>query len=354
MTSTFTKARTMTFPRQITVGHNVIEQVGEMCQNFGLQGNALIVTGPKTKKIAGGITKDLLADAGYNVQFAEVGEATKENVEKVRKIAYETKVNFLLGVGGGSKIDIAKLVATQLKKPLISVPTSASHDGIASPRASIKDNNDSISLKANIPSGVVADTSIILKAPYRLLASGCADVIANLTAVLDWDLARRLRNEEFSTSAATLGKLSANTIIEKADAIKPNLEESVWIAIRPIIVSGISMSVANSSRPASGSEHLFSHALENISPGTSLHGERCGVGAIMVMYLHGGDWERIRNVLKKIGAPTTAKELHVTREQIVEALTTAHKIREDRYTILGDKGLNVESAEQLASITGVA
>ena len=145
---------------------------------------------------------------------------------------------------------------------------------------------------------------------------------------------------------------TAETIIDNADLIKPNLEESVWVAIRPIIISGVSMSVAGSSRPTSGSEHMFSHALDMIAPGRALHGEQCGVGAIMMMYLHGGDWARLREALAKIGAPTSAKELGLTPEQVIEALVNAHKVR-DRFTILGHVGLTYEAAERLATLTKV-
>jgi glycerol-1-phosphate dehydrogenase [NAD(P)+] len=122
------------------------------------------------------------------------------------------------------------------------------------------------------------------------------------------------------------------------------------MAIRPIIISGISMSVAGSSRPTSGSEHMFSHALDVIAPGKALHGEQCGVGCIMMMYLHGGDWMRIRTALQKIGAPTSAKELGISNEKVIEALVTAHKIRKDRFTILGNLGLTPEAAEKIATI----
>jgi len=122
--------------------------------------------------------------------------------------------------------------------------------------------------------------------------------------------------------------------------------------VKAIIVSGMAMSIANSSRPGSGSEHLFAHALEKIAPGKALHGEMVGVGTIMMMYLHGGDWKHIRDTLKKIGAPTTARELGVEEEDIISALTMAHTIR-DRYTILGVRGLTREAAEKLAKITGV-
>jgi glycerol-1-phosphate dehydrogenase [NAD(P)+] len=98
---------------------------------------------------------------------------------------------------------------------------------------------------------------------------------------------------------------------------------------------------------------MFSHALDLIAPGKALHGEQCGVGCIMMMYLHGGDWMRIRNALQKIGAPTSAKELGITKEQVIEALVTAHKIRKDRFTILGNLGLTYEAAEKIAEITKV-
>jgi glycerol-1-phosphate dehydrogenase [NAD(P)+] len=348
----FTKARSILFPRNVLAGHGVLEQIPDVCRDLGLTGTALIVTGSKTKNVAADIVSTRLKDGGYEVQIAVVGEATQENLAKVEQMAKDVKANFLLGVGGGSKIDLAKMAAMDLKREFISIPTSASHDGIASGRASIKNENGPLSLDARVPVAVVADTGIIAQAPYRLLAAGCADVISNLTAVMDWEYAKRLRGEEFSRSASSLALYTAETIIDNADLIKPHLEESVWVAIRPIIISGISMSVAGSSRPTSGSEHMFSHALDMIAPGKALHGEQCGVGSIMMMYLHGGDWERIRDALAKIGAPTSAQELGVTKEQVIEALITAHKVR-SRFTILGHVGLTYEAAERLATITKV-
>jgi len=353
MSDGFSKVRAMNFPRQVLAGHDCIGQTGEMCVDFELKGTALIVTGPTTGALAAGTVRDFLVQKKFEVQQVQVGEATQQNLVKVEEVAKDVKASFLLGVGGGSKIDLAKLASANLKKPFLSVPTSASHDGLASPRASIKDGGNSLSLNASVPMGVVADTALIVKAPYRLLASGCADVISNSTAILDWQLSDRLRIEDFSSSAANLAKYAAESIIENAAAIKPNLEESVWVAIRPIIISGIAMAVAGSSRPTSGSEHMFSHILDKIAPGKALHGEQCGVGSIMMMYLHGGDWHRIRGALQLIGAPTSAKELGVSREQLIEALVHAHEIRKDRYTILGDRGLTPDAAERLATITKV-
>jgi glycerol-1-phosphate dehydrogenase [NAD(P)+] len=113
------------------------------------------------------------------------------------------------------------------------------------------------------------------------------------------------------------------------------------------------MSIAGSSRPCSGSEHLFSHALDLIAPNSSLHGEQCGVGAIMMAYIQGQKWRRIRDKLKAVGAPTNAEELGVDPRHIIHALTKAHTIRKDRFTILGSSGLTERAAERTAKVTGV-
>ena len=348
----FSKAKAMEFPRRIIAGHAALESVPGMCREFQLDGPALVITGPTTRLVAGQLVEDMLVDAAYDVDSIDIEEASTEAVEMVKNRVRETDAEFLVGVGGGSKIDVAKLAAFQSGCPFISVPTSAAHDGIASPRASIKGERDNLSFTASVPMGVVADTSILIKSPWRLLAAGCADVISNITAVADWELSHRLKHEEYSTSAATLAKMVANVIIEHAAHIKPTLEESAWIMIKPVVVSGVSMSIAGSSRPTSGAEHAFSHALDRVAPGRALHGEQCGVGTIMMMALHGGDWERIRNALDTIGAPTTAKQLNVTQEELIQAMTSAHTIR-DRYTILGESGITEKAAERIAKMTKV-
>ena len=350
----FTKSKLMEFPRDVVVGHGVIEDIVDLCRKVNLGNHPLVVHDERTKKLAGNRVVEILSDSDYTVEDIVVERATMEEVERVQNHAIKWGVSSLIAVGGGSVIDVAKLASFNYRVPFVSVPTAASHDGIASPRASIKEKVGSVSMQARSPVAVLADTSLISKAPYRMLASGCADVISNLTAILDWQLAWRLKREYYSSFAVALAKTAADLIIEDAEYIKPGIEEASWIAVKSMIVSGVAMSVANSSRPASGAEHMFSHALDRIAPGKAMHGEQCGVGAIMMMYLHGGDWYTIKKAIKDIGAPTTARELGVSKEDVVEALLMAPKVRPDRYTILGTDGISREAAEHLVRVTGVA
>jgi glycerol-1-phosphate dehydrogenase [NAD(P)+] len=283
------KNKWMQLPRIVDVGHGVISNTGKVCKDLKLNGNALIITGNTTFRAAGKAVKSCLEDSGFNVDVAIIKNPAVEEVEKVEITAGEVKARFLLGVGGGKSIDIAKLASMHLDIPFISVPTAASHDGIVSSRASIIKDRKTVSEAANTPLGVVADTSVIAAAPHRLLAAGCGDIISNYTAVRDWELAHRLRNEPFSEYASIISKMTAKILIESADAIKPGIEESAWTVMKALVASGVAMSIAGSSRPASGSEHKFSHALDRIAPQPALHGEQWGVGTIMILFLLGGN-----------------------------------------------------------------
>ncbi len=344
----------MILPRDVIGGHGAVEKIGEVFMRLTNSKRGIIVTGPKTAILAGNKAKTILESAGIQVKIVTTGEATEENVEIVKGETKKFDASVLIGVGGGTKIDLAKKSAFDLGLNYISVPTSASHDGVASPRASIIKNGFSESVEASMPAAIIADTEIIVTAPFRFLAAGAADVLSNLTAVKDWTLAHRVKGERVSSSASAISEFAAREIINNASQIKPGIEESVWLVIKQIVFSGIAMSVAGSSRPASGAEHMFAHAVDSIKKGNGLHGELCGLGSIISMYLHGGDWVLIRNTLKTIGSPTTLDQVSLTEEDAIQALMMAHKTRPDRYTILGENGLSESAAGDALRITGLA
>ena len=297
----------------------------------------MVATGPHTLKVAGEKVIESLNAYDFDADTVIVEKASTDAVRQVQDSM--GSVDAVLGVGGGKVIDVAKMAATNLGVHSISIPTAASHDGISSPRASIKNQEGSVSMEVEPPVGIIADTQIISQAPFRLLAAGCGDIISNYTAILDWKLAHRLLNEDFSDSSAALSLITAETMIKSAGDIKEGLIESAAIVVKALISSGMAISIAGNSRPASGAEHKFSHALDIIAPEPALHGEQCGIGSIMMMYLHGGDWEFIRDTLKTIKAPINASQLGIDPQYNIEALTKSHTIRKERYTILGDRGL---------------
>ncbi|MCJ2530832.1 MAG: NAD(P)-dependent glycerol-1-phosphate dehydrogenase [Candidatus Thermoplasmatota archaeon] len=349
----FDKSRSMELPRIVVIGHRAVEETGRVSRRLHLRSPALIVEDPITRKVAGNRVGQALQEEGIEVDHHIIEEASLREVDVVGTLLEDRGFTAVLGVGGGRPIDVAKYASFQQGIPFLSLPTAASHDGLVSANASLLGPKGKTSLAAHVPLAVIMDTEIIAASPHRLLASGCADVISNVTAVKDWKLANRLRNEAVSSSAATLSEMTARMIIEGAPSIKPGLEESAWNVCKALVSSGVAMSIAGSSRPASGSEHLFSHALDRLAGEPALHGEQVGLGTIMMMFLHGGNWEEIRDALELIGAPITADAVGLSSKEITAALIHAHEVKPDRYTILGDKGLSPEAAKRVATLTGV-
>ncbi|PSP89000.1 NAD(P)-dependent glycerol-1-phosphate dehydrogenase [Halobacteriales archaeon QS_4_69_34] len=350
----FEKSTWIRLPRNVVVGHGVLDSTVEAVSELHLGGRPLVVTSPTPREIAADRVVEAFTAAGAEPATVVVEAASFAAVERVVETARAEEAGFLVGVGGGKAIDIAKMASDSLSAGFVSVPTAASHDGIVSGRGSVPEGDTRHSVAAEPPLAVVADTEIIADAPWRLTTAGCADIISNFTAVRDWQLAHRLQGVPYSEYAGALSRMTAELLVERADSIKQGLEESAWIVVKALVSSGVAMSIADSSRPASGAEHLFSHQLDRLAPGTALHGHQVGVGALLTEYLHTGRegrWRDARAALRRIGAPTTAAELGVESETVVAALASAHEIR-DRYTILGD-GISEAAAHEAAAVTGV-
>ena len=155
----------MQLPREVIVGKGTLTRVTEVVKRLGLSGSALIIAGPKSCEIAGKKVCDLLEQTGMNVATLLVKTVTSKEIITVEERIKEWKPSVLIGVGGGTKIDAAKLSASRQGIPFISVPTTLSHDGIASPLASVKGLDKPYSVMAQAPLAIIADTDIIAQAP---------------------------------------------------------------------------------------------------------------------------------------------------------------------------------------------
>ncbi|MEM2160289.1 MAG: sn-glycerol-1-phosphate dehydrogenase, partial [Candidatus Nitrosotenuis sp.] len=299
------------------------------------------------------IVKNKIAKSLAGSKIKSVWHTPTTNDEKSIKLV-ETRVrkdkaDLIIGIGGGRSVDVAKMISYNLSKPFVSVPTAASHDGIASPFVSVKGEKPH-SLVATAPLGVFVDIDVIKKAPKKLLAAGCGDLVAKITAVKDWQLGRDNTGEYYGRYSSNLASMSAKILLEATEKKKqPDIRDIV----EALISAGVASCIAGSSRPCSGSEHLFSHALDKLAPGVGLHGEKCGIGAILMAKLQGQDWKKIANTLKNVGAPTSAKQIGLKKEVIAQALIMAQSLRPERYTILKQVKMTQKKALDLAKSTNV-
>jgi len=345
------QSHTMELPRLIEIGEKNISDFGRFLNSLNKPKKVSLIAGKNVQKVLRKkIEKSLKSK---KIQF--IWHTSKDNeiksLKKIQKDVKKDNSDLIIGIGGGRSVDTAKLISYNLGKQFVSLPTAASHDGMASPFVSVKSDIPH-SIVASAPLGVFVDIDVIRKAPVRLLASGCGDLVANIIAVKDWQLGHKKKKEYYGRYAADLAMMSAKIVMENSSKFaKKGLDAR--IIVEGLISAGVASCIAGSSRPCSGAEHLFSHALDKIAPGIGLHGEKCGIGSIMMAKLHGQDWKKIVKTLKDVGAPTTAKQIGLKPDVIIKALTIAQGLRPERYTILKEIKMTEKRARSLAKSTKV-
>lgn len=338
----------MELPTKVLIGAGVLSELWEFVKDSTGRKASVVAAGPHVRLHLEGSINEALRG---KVRWVTVTAPDMRNVESVMKAASGS--GCIIGIGGGKSVDVGKLAAFRKGLPFYSVPTSASHDGISSPFASIRGLDRPFSVKARPPLGILADVDVIASSPRNLLAAGCGDLVAKLTAVRDWQLAHRRTGEYYGGYAAHLALMSASVVTEGSKTIGAFRKDGVRELVEALISAGVAAGIAGSSRPCSGAEHLFSHYLDLSAPGVGLHGEKCGLGTIMIAKLQRLDWKLIRSSLRNVHAPTTAREVGISDGQVVEALLRASSIRPERFTILSEHRLNRDQATRLARSTGV-
>jgi glycerol-1-phosphate dehydrogenase [NAD(P)+] len=263
---------------------------------------------------------------------------------RLRGGSYEAVV----GIGGGRTIDATKYAATLAGMPMVSVATNLSHDGICSPTASLEHEKGKASFGVTMPLAMIVDLDYVHAAPERLVRAGIGDVLSNFSAVEDWVLSNREQGDPIDRLALTFARVAAEALIYQPRSI--DSDEFLTVLAEGLVMSGMAMSFAGSSRPASGGDHEILHAIDHLFPGTANHGELAGLGAAFCFHLRathlGEGAERLGEIvacLDRHGLPKTPHDVGLTAEQFAQAVAYAPKTRPGRYTILEHLGLD-ESA----------
>ena len=193
----------------------------------------------------------------------------------------------VVGIGGGKTLDTAKHAAALSGLPMVAVATSLAHDGIASPVSSLEEHGRKASFGVQMPIAVVVDLDYVRASEPRMRRSGIGDVVSNLSAIADWWLAAEQRGEPVDGLAVTFARTAATALLHRQDGIE---DDDFLIALaEALVLSGLAMATAGSSRPCSGGDHEILHAIDHLYPGTAHHGELAGVGSLFTSWLRGAD-----------------------------------------------------------------
>ncbi len=259
-------------------------------------------------------------------------EISDNDLESAARLFIELPrtVSAVVGAGGGKALDVAKYIAFLSRLPYYAVPTSLSNDGFSSPQSSLTVRGQRRSLPAALPRGVVIDTGVCREAPRMMTLSGVGDLVAKLTAVRDWKLAFHTTGETVNDFAVLISEGSIH-----AYRSHPDFDlEGIRLLATGLLMSGNAMEIAGSSRPASGSEHLISHALDVISARPRMHGFQVGVASYLVSRLQGANSEAISELFEVTGLWDAVASDPFSRTEWREALKLAPKLKQDLFTIL--------------------
>ena len=322
-------------PSLLKIGSGKIQKIGKYLADRDFNKIALFFS----EGIEPIVADDLYAGLNkFNIQIIHKDNISDINIENVVhtafKIPSDTKV--LLGIGGGKALDYSKYCAHILKLPFISVPTSVSNDGFASPNTSLLVSGKRKSVKSTIPYGVVCDIDIIANAPAVSLFSGIGDTISKITALWDWKQSFLKGFEDFNDFAGLMAHNSLDIIYESKNLNIAN-KEFKYKMVNSLVLSGIAMEIAGSSRPASGSEHLISHALDTICKSPKMHGLQVGIATYLCSYLQNNHFNDIKEFLIKTKFIEFMLNNPIDKISFIEALKMAPSIKPNYYTILSQK-----------------
>lgn len=270
---------------------------------------------------------------------------------EAQKIIDSLKNNdVIISIGGGKVLDLGKYVATKTKLNYISIPSTPSNDGIASPIAVLKnDQGLTESIGVNMPMGILVDLNLLKSAPDENIKSGIGDLISNYSALADWQLAHLEKKEKIDDFAASLAYSAADLIFSQYNINKKiNIKDISFLRtlLNGLILSGIAMNIAGSSRPCSGSEHQISHAIDKLYPNTSQHGLQVALGTLIMEKLRGHDIEHLYNLYSAIGLPISYADLKLTEKQMIDIIKYAPQTRPDRYTIFNKLNLSEKQIKE--------
>lgn len=252
----------------------------------------------------------------------------------------------VVGIGGGKTLDAAKYAASMVGLPFVAVATTLSNDGLASPVASLESNGRKGSYGVHIPIAVFVDLDYVRHAPPDHTRSGIGDVVSNLSAIADWQLAGQVTGEPVDGLAVALARNASEALLGRTD----DIDGDAFLATlaESLIMSGIAMTVAGTSRPCSGACHEISHALDASHGSPGLHGQQVAMAALFASWLRGERAlvEAIDACLRRHGLPRVPADLGLSSEEFTAAVVEAPGTRPDRFTILEHLALDKHEVAQ--------
>ncbi len=290
---------------------------------------------------------DKIVNEMENIHLYFIEDSTYDIAVEYAKDVTINDYDLIIGFGGGKVLDVAKYIAHVSKKKYITIPTVLSNDGLASPISVLKTyNGKAKSFGSKSPDGIIVDIKVIKEAPIDLLMAGIGDTVSNYTALYDWKIESKYKQGRINDFAYLLSDSALNLVLySREEQIKES--KFIYQLAQSLILSGHAMCIAGNSRPCSGSEHLFSHSLDENFELNILHGLQVALGSVVSCIFQGRDYTPIVRFLKRYNVDVSPLRLGITKEIFVEAWLKAKSSRPDRFSVLNIIDINSKNLEDI-------
>ncbi len=309
----------------VEISSGATARAGQILTDADFPKKLLLVADENTIRVSAGLLESL-NEAGFEAKKIIYKNMMYAKIEQVNELkALCSDIDGIISVGTGSLNDICRVTAYDMKKRFCIFATAPSMDGFASDTAPIIENNFKNSWKAEQPEIIIADTKILAKAPVELKAAGFGDMVAKYIGILDWRVANLLIGEYYCPAVADITMQGVNKVMALADKVALEDEDAAGSIMEGLVLSGIGMKLAMSSRPASGAEHVVSHFWEcyKLARGIwpEFHGKKVGVASVLINRIYHNLADRVEEI-DPIADPTDWDEVRAqfSPEQIPELM----------------------------------
>jgi glycerol-1-phosphate dehydrogenase [NAD(P)+] len=282
--------------RRVVIGQNALCGLPALLDDMGIR-KPYIMCDPNTYAAAGERAVSLIRESGRVYELTKLKETWPEPDEVSLghfAMGFDPSCDAVLAIGSGVIIDLSKVLAFIAGRRLMAVGTAPSMDGFASNSSSMLRGGVKTTMYNLCPEGILLDTGIMAAAPMRMLYAGFGDMLAKYVSVCEWRLSHLITGEYYCENIAGLVRRSVEKIMSEADHLSARSPAVIKNIAEGLVMSGIAMSYAGTSRPASGLEHYFSHVwdMRAIMAGKQpdLHGIQVGAGTLLTLKLY--DWLR--------------------------------------------------------------
>ena len=246
----------------IVIGKNACDSLAELCADYN---NILLVADNNTYTVGG---ERVMAKIGHKISDTLVfdkGDSVlvpDERALSAIEARLTDKTELIIGIGSGVINDLCKHVSFNAGLRYYIVATAPSMDGYASKGAALILDGMKVTTNADVPKAIIGDVELLGSAPMDMIRAGYGDIIGKYSCLNDWKLAHLVNGEYLCREVLDATYEEVEKTVKLADGLLKRDEDAVAALMQALVAVGILMAYVGNSRPASGSEHHFSHYFE--------------------------------------------------------------------------------------------